>query len=229
LKFTDVVLSRTHAAITLARRIQVFAGADLLTKQPSTSDEPTWQGGLIGTRVLINNAFSAWVRGEGGPMLGDRGWWLTGDAAAQYRVAMVESFFFESALGSAYTRLLPDAPGVPDLWFVEVLADVGLALREKDGKAALWLSFDFRFPVTARPDRDSPDLTSGAFIDPQTRVNVRMGGRAAVNETVDLFVQWSIFDRGDLFDPATTLPVLNRGFDQQQLVFGFILRFGNAR
>jgi hypothetical protein len=207
LRFTDVVLVRTHAAATWGRRVQIFGGGDVLAKQPSTTDESVWQGALLGTRVDFGPTWSGWARAEGGPALVDAGHWLSGDAAVQHRLSLVDELFVETALGGAYTRLFSEDAAAAAPWFVEVLANLGLALRDHAGKAALWIAFDFRFPAAGAPDRDAPDAT-GAFIDPQTRVNFRVGGRGQVTKVVDL------------------LPVLNAGFDQQQLVFGFMLRFG---
>jgi hypothetical protein len=36
----------------------------------------------------------------------------------------------------------------------------------------------------------------------------------------DLFVDIAVVDRGDSTNPATRLPILSGGFDQQQIIFG---------
>ena len=48
-----------------------------------------------------------------------------------------------------------------------------------------------------------------------------------VSKSVDLFAEVSVLDRGDLDAPATTLPILGGGFDQNRFVFGFNRRFGD--
>jgi len=50
-----------------------------------------------------------------------------------------------------------------------------------------------------------------------------------VTKSLDLFVETSILDRGDLEDGRTTLPILSGGFDQKRVLFGFNRRFGVRR
>jgi hypothetical protein len=50
-----------------------------------------------------------------------------------------------------------------------------------------------------------------------------------VSRSLDLFLELSILDRGDLDDATTTLPILGGGFDQNRIVFGFNRRFGARR
>ena len=56
-----------------------------------------------------------------------------------------------------------------------------------------------------------------------------LGALVGVTKALDLFVEISMLDRGDLEDPSTTLPILSGGFDQQRLLFGFNRRFGTRR
>jgi hypothetical protein len=44
-------------------------------------------------------------------------------------------------------------------------------------------------------------------------------------EDWDLFAELVVLDRGDLSHPATTLPILDGGFDQTHLVVGLTRRF----
>lgn len=50
-----------------------------------------------------------------------------------------------------------------------------------------------------------------------------------VSVSVDLFFEWAILDRGDEAAPEPIFPVLTEGFDQQQLIFGFMRRFPRER
>jgi hypothetical protein len=229
LKFTDVVLFRAHGLVAIGRRAEVFAGVDLLPKQPSYTDELVWQSSLLGARYRFCEAWSAYVRGQGGPGLDRDGYWLVGEGAAQYRLDLAEkTLFWENALGATYTQLFPDAADEP-FWQTELLAQSGIAVREKKGIFATWLAFTFQFPLVARPTPRAPDPASGRSLDPQTRVGVAFGMVLGVSRSVDLFVELSVLDRGDHDDPRTTLPILAGGFDQNRIVFGFNRRFGARR
>lgn len=230
LKFTDVVLFRAHGLLALGTRAELFAGIDLLPKQPSYTDELVWQSALLGARYRFSAPWSAYVRALGGPGLARDGYWMLGEAALQYRLDLAEkTLFWESALGATYTQLFPDAPAGGPFWQTELLAQSGIAVREKHGIFAAWLSFTFQFPLVARPAPGSPDPGSGRALDPQTRVGVAFGMLLGVSRSVDLFVEASVLDRGDLDAPATSLPILGGGFDQNRIVFGFNRRFGDRR
>jgi hypothetical protein len=220
LKFTDVVFFRAHGLVAIGKHLELFAGTDLLPKQPSYTDELAWQGALAGARMIVGNA-SVYARGQFGPLLERTGWWSGGEAAAQYRYDLAEqTLWWESTLGGTYTQLFPEHLHPRPLWQTELLAQTGIAVRDKKGLAATWLSFAFHFPLASQP---------AAVLDPQTRVDVYLGIVLGVTRTLDLFMEVSILDRGDFDNPATTLPILAGGFDQHRLVFGFNRRFGERR
>jgi hypothetical protein len=230
LKFTDVVLFRVHGLVSIGKRLELFAGSDVLAKQPSYTNERIWNGALLGTRIRLTDQFSTYVRGQAGPNLGRDGYWVGGDAALQYKRDIAENtLFWESDLGGTYTQLLYKHPTNRPFWLAELMAKTGIAVRDKRGAVATWLTFSFHFPLVGRPELDRPDSRSGGALDPQTRVGVSMGILLGVTKTLDLFLEGSILDRGDLEDPMTTLPILNGGFDQTRLVFGFNRRFGDRR
>ena len=230
LKFTDVVLFRAHGLLALGRRTELFAGVDLLPKQPSYTDERVGQGALLGARYRFPRILSAYARGQGGPGLARDGYWVAGEAAVQSRIDVAEkTLFWESSLGGTYTKLFPDEPVARRFWQAELLASSGIAVREKHGVFAAWLSFTFQFPLVARPTLGSPDPGSGRALDPQTRVGVAIGMVLGVSKSLDMFTELSILDRGDRDAPATMLPILGGGFDQNRIVFGFNRRFGARR
>lgn len=230
LKFTDVVLFRVHGLLALGTRAELFAGVDLLPKQPSYTDELVWQGAMLGVRQLLGRTFSGYARAQLGPGLERDGAWLIGEAAAQAKLHLAEKvLFWESTLGGTYTQLFPDEEARDQLWQAELLAQTGIAIREKRGTFATWLTFSFHFPLIARPRPGDPDPISMRALDPQTRVGVSFGMLAGVTRALDFFVELSILDRGDLEDPRTTLPILAGGFDQNRILFGFNRRFGTRR
>ena len=99
LKFTDMVLLRLHGLISLGGAVELFAGTDVLPKQPSYTDELAWQGALGGARFKLGESFAAWVRASTGPQIAQTGWWASADAAVQYKLALEKILFFETALG----------------------------------------------------------------------------------------------------------------------------------
>lgn len=218
LAFTDLVLLRAHGLISLGGHTELFGGVDLLPKQPSDSSESVFQGALAGIRVRLGDRYAVWARGQGGPQLGGNGHWAEGDIVAQYKRALAaDVLYWESGLGGTFTTLLGGAVGDDPTWLAEVACATGVALREPTGHFGTWLSFGFHFPVAQQ--------SVAGVLDPQTRVNLALGVLVGISKTVDLFIEWSILDRGDGDAPATRLPILGGGFDQRQFVFGFMRRF----
>jgi hypothetical protein len=229
LKFTDVVLFRVHGLLAIGKDGELFAGLDLLAKQPSYTNDLAWQGGLLGARMGFTPKLSGYVRVQGGPGLDRDGYWGMGEVALQSKIHLAEKvLFWDSTLGGTYTQLFPDEPVTKRFWLGELLAETGVAIRERKGFFAMWLTFSFHFPLVGRPEASSPDPDRG-YIDPQTRVGVSLGVLAGVTKSLDFFVEASTHDRGDLEDPRTTLPILSGGFDQGRILFGFNKRFGTRR
>lgn len=231
-KFTDVVLFRLHTLISVGRATEIFGGVDLLPKQPSDTNESKWQTAMLGLRYTINRHYAVYARGQGGPGIDSDGLWVAGEAAVQARMHLAERvLFWESTVGGEYTRLFPDDDA--KVWNAELLAQTGIAIREKHGYFAGWLNFGFHFPLAHAGRVAVPDAMSGMTmlreLDPQTRVGVSLGALIGVTRGLDLFLELSILDRGDLANPTTTLPILEGGFDQRRIVFGFNRRFGSRR
>jgi hypothetical protein len=233
-KFTDVVLFRLHTLIAIEKQTEIFAGVDLLPKQPSETNESKWQTAMLGARYTFNRNAAIYARGQGGPGIDRDGMWVAGEAAVQTRMHLAEkALFWESAVGGEYTKLFPDDDAT--IWTAELLAQTGIALRERHGYFAGWLNFGFHFPLAHQGRMAvpvpgaTPDVTMMQSLDPQTRVGVSLGALIGVTRGLDLFMEISILDRGDLANPTTTLPILEGGFDQRRIVFGFNRRFGSRR
>lgn len=232
-KLTDIVLFRLHMLVAVGKNTEIFGGVDFLPKQPSDTNESTWQTAMLGVRQTINKHLSFYGRGQGGPALERDGMWVAGEAAVQTRMLLAERvLFWESAVGGEYTRLYPKDDSM--MWNAELLVQTGIAVRERHGYFAGWLNFGFHFPLAHRGRMavevpgGTPDVTM-RDLDPQTRVGVSLGALIGVTRGLDLFLELSILDRGDLANPTTTLPILEGGFDQRRIVFGFNRRFGSRR
>lgn len=223
LKFTDVVLFRPRARYTPGERVELFAGTTLLPKQPSVTDELVWQGGQIGALFGLTPRLAAFVQAEGGPLTSSAGWWTGFDAGVQARKSLDEIVVLQGALGGAASLLFFDQDTQEAFWFAEIASHGEILFQVPNGMAAGWIGVDYRVPLAHNPA--DPDPLSGAYLDPQTRVNVSIGGVLAFIPEWDLFAEFAILDRGDVDAPATTLPILVGGFDQRQFVLGLLRRF----
>jgi hypothetical protein len=216
LRFTDVGIFHAGARYSFAQRFEVAAGIDLLAKQPSYLDEPAWGGGNLGFRYSLGRKWALWASGAGGPLLADAGAW--GDAAAglQARTSIDETIRFQASSGVAGTRLfMGEDSGRP--WFTELSTHGEALLRSPRGEVAGWLGVDYRIPL-AHSD-------GNLEIDPQTRLNFQLGFMLGYVGKWDLYAIYAVIDRGEAEDPATTLPILDGGFDQSQIIFSAARRF----
>ncbi|HEU5061416.1 MAG TPA: hypothetical protein VFU21_33050 [Kofleriaceae bacterium] len=216
LRFSDVGIFHAGGRLSFARRFEVAAGIDLLAKQPGYLDEPAFNGGDLGVRFSLGKKWALWARGAGGPLLDDAGGW--GDAAGglQARTSIDETIRFQAAAGVSGTRLfMGEDSGRP--WFTELVSHGEALLRTPRGEVAGWLGIDYRVPL-AHSD-------GNLEIDPQTRLNFQLGFMLGYVGKWDLYAVYAVIDRGDVEDPATTLPVLDGGFDQSQLILGGSRRF----
>ncbi|HLU66397.1 MAG TPA: hypothetical protein VKZ63_08965, partial [Kofleriaceae bacterium] len=218
-RFTDLAVLRANLRHSFARRFEVAGSLDVLAKQPSQLDEPVLQGGSAGLRFALAPGWALWASGSGGPLLGDLGGWGEAGAGLQARTSLHETFRVQASLGGAGTRLfMGEASGRP--WYGEVVGHGEALLRSPRGEMAGWLGVDYRIPVLHGD--------GNLDIDPQVRLGFQIGMMLGYIEGWDLYSIVSIVDRGDLEDPATTVPMLDGGFDQTQIVFGAVRHFDLA-
>lgn len=222
-RFTDVVLFRPRARYTAGDRIELFAGTTLLPKQPSFTDELVWQGGHLGALVGLGGRLAGFAQAAGGALMDGAGWWAGFDAGVQARKSLDEIIVLQGALGGATSLLFFDEDTEEAFWFAELAAHGEILFQAPDQIAAGWLGVDYRVPVAHAPD--APDALSGDYLDPQPRVNFHIGAALTFLDDWDLYAEFAILDRGDIADPATTLPILEGGFDQRHFVFGLLRRF----
>lgn len=217
LRFTDVGLFRPAFRLSFAKRLELSGGVDLLVKRPSYAGEPVFYGGDLGLRVGLAEAWALFVRGAAGPMLAGLGAWAEASAGLQARASIDETIRLQGALGGAVTPLF-QAEG-PAPWFAEVVTHGEVVFRTPRGEVAGWLGADYRVPVAR------VDPAGGIDIDPAVRLGFQLGGTLSYVKSWDLFAVLAVIDRGDAQNPPTTLPILDGGFDQTQLVFGVAHRF----
>jgi hypothetical protein len=221
LRFTDVVLLDMNGRLSLGGKGELFTSTTLLPKQPSRTGELLWQGSSLGGRVGFAERFAASARASVGPALAHSGYWASADVGVEARKSLHETLRFQGLLGGSATALFLE--GSPDrrLGFGEVVAGGEVVLRVPNGAAAVWLGTQFHFPVV----RWASPASARAELEPQTRVDFRVGGVLSYIKDWDLFAELIVNDRGELSEPATRLPILDGGFDQTVLLLGITRRF----
>lgn len=227
IRFTDVVLFRPRVRYTLSNRVELFAGTTLLPKQSSFTDDLVWQGGHVGALIGLGGRLAGFAQAAGGALTNSAGWWTGFDVGVQARKSLDDIVVLQGALGGATSLLFFDEDTEEAFWFAELAAHGEILFQAPNEIAAGWIGVDYRVPVAHAPD--APDALSGGYLDPQPRVNFHLGFVLAFLDDWDLFAELAIVDRGDVADPATTLPILEGGFDQRHFVFGLMRRFQTGR
>jgi hypothetical protein len=98
---------------------------------------------------------------------------------------------------------------------------LGTEAQFGDGDGGGWVAFDYGIPL-ASAGTLAVAAAAPVAIDPSVRLDVQVGGVVRVGNHDDwhLFAYYSWIDRGERGHPETLLPVLDGGFDQQQIVLG---------
>lgn len=223
--FTDAVLLNLDGRYSFGD-VEWFAATSLLPKQPGGSGELVWQSARTGVRWGFADHFASWLGASTGAMLSNAGWWSSADLGLEARGSVHPTIVFSGKLGLTAGGLFPDSRdgGTDPLWHASILTGAEVILRAPD-YFAFWVSTDFHFPIWANPDAP-PEGGAGPFLDPQTRANFRIGAVLSYVSDWDLYAEYTVLDRGEADEAATTLPVLDGGFDQQQLIIGVVKRFG---
>lgn len=221
LAFTDVVLSSINARHAFGKRFEIFFGASFLPKQPSFTDERVWQNAAAGMRAGFGKRYAFHLTGSGGALMGDRGMWGSGGAGLQARKSLHATLMVEGDLGSSWTALFENDRSQPS-WLIEANAGGQLVFHEPHGMMGAWVGTEFHFPVA---DGSVMSDAGAAPYDPQTRVSFEIGGVLSYIDDWDIVAKLSVFDRGDAVNPETTLPILDGGFDQTQIMIGLTRHF----
>jgi hypothetical protein len=205
-----------NAHYSIKGRVELSAGTTLLPKKPEWSEELVWQGAGLGARIGFGKRWAAYLRGAGGPIVDQAGWWYAGAAGVQARKSIHETIVFQGSVGGLGSRLDFDGPG-NKAWLVEIGATGEIIFRTPGNEVAFWLGSQFHFPVGSGPDD---------ALDPETRVSFHLGTVLAYVPKWDIVFEVVINDRGDVMEAGSTLPVLDGGFDQTQVSFSIARRFG---
>lgn len=214
LKFSDLGLFDIGGRWSLFSKLELSATVTLLPKQPSYTDEKPWQsvGGTLRSPLGHHAALS--ISGAGGHLMGHEGMWTRESLGIEWRKPLNELVSF--GVNGGMDGIALTAPSSKTALITELAVSTSALFREPTGHWGGWVGVSYALPV----QHQGADPTTGMGLDPQPRLDFRIGSVLSVVKQWDLYAEFAIVDRGDLSNPATRLPILDGGFDQQQIVLG---------
>lgn len=215
-RFTDLALFGLSGRWSLFSKLELGASVDFLPKQPSTTDEKAWQSVGFHVRSPLGKNVALQVSGGGGHLMSHSGKWMRESLTLEWKKPIDEDWLaFDMQAGVSGLGL--DAPNTSSNAFITELGISTTALfHEPKGHWGGWIGIAYAVPVQASGRNPVTEMV----IDPQPRLNFHMGTVLSLVPKWDLYVDFAVVDRGDLGNPATTLPILDGGFDQTQIIFG---------
>lgn len=219
LRLTDLGLFDISGRWSLFSKLEVSSAVTLVPKQPSYTDEKPWQSVALGLRSPLGKKVAVALTGAGGHLLDHTGMWTREALMFEWRKPIADVLDF-GVSGGMDTITLSDK-GHRNGLFSEVAVATSALFREPSGHWGGWVGVSYALPVMTR----GGDPTTGLDLDPQPRLDLRLGNVLSITKEWDLFAEIAIVDRGDLSNPATRLPILDGGFDQQQVMMGVTRHF----
>ena len=214
LRLTDLGLFDLSGRWSLFSKLEVSGAVTLVPKQPSYTDEKPWQSVSFGLRSPLGRKVAVSMTGAGGHLLNHTGMWTREALMIEWRKPIAQVLDF-GVTGGVDAFTLSDK-GKPGGMFGEVVLATSALFREPSGHWGGWVGVAYALPVLSR----GADPTTGMDLDPQPRLDLRLGNVLSITKEWDLFAEIAIVDRGDLSNPQTRLPILDGGFDQQQVMIG---------
>jgi hypothetical protein len=196
---------------------------ELLPKQPSYTDEKPFQSASLGIRTPLGKRAAVGIAGAGGHLIDHSGMWLQQALVVEWRKEIAEVVHFDLGLGASNIALT--APGADSAFLTEGTIAFRAVAHAPNNVWGGWLGFSYALPVLS----NGQDPTTGMELDPQPRLDFRVGNVVAVTKQWDLVAELAVVDRGDLSDAQTRLPIMNGGFDQIQVIFGVTRHFEGRR
>lgn len=226
LKFTDLALFGLSGRWSLFTKLELSASVELLPKQPSFTDEKAWQSIGFALRSPLGKQVALALAGGGGHLMSHTGSWMRQALTVEWKKPIhdeVLAFDVEAGVGGLGLR----DPGTTKstAFLTEVSVRTTALFREPRGHWGAWVGLGYAVPVQS----SGRDPTTELAIDPQPRLDFRIGTVLALVKKWDIYVDFAILDRGDRANPATQLPILDGGFDQKQIVFGVTRHFEGKR
>lgn len=224
-KLTDLALLRLRARRAFGKTLELFAAGEFLAKAPSAFDASIWQEAELGVRVPFAKHFAFELGGSTGPTLAHSGYWWQPNPRLLFKASAGSFLRFALDLGDSFTALeLNDSRPKP-IWLDEVA--LGTEAQFGDEHGAFWARADYFVPLASSGQITGPSPAYSGKFAPQVRINLQVGAVLSIESTGwDAYAMYAFIDRGELDKPLTTLPILDGGFDQQQLTIGVVHRFG---
>ncbi len=214
-KMTDLALFDVTARASLGSELELGLGMSVLAKEITGTDESVFQGGFASLRVGLAKWAAIDLGSSARPLIADQGWILNPAAALVFRGDAHRFLRFTGGVAGVWNNLFINDQDRLSFGEVGVHGEIVFPI---ENNFAAWAGSDYRVPLSGK--------SSGAMeLDPQPRLGVRAGCAFTFVPQWNLFAEYSIIDRGDLQRPATTLPVIDGGFDQRQLIIGVSRRF----
>jgi hypothetical protein len=217
LKFTDLGLFGLSGRWSLFTMLELSASVELLAKQPSQTSEKPWQSVGASLRSPIGRHIALALSGGGGHLLSHQGMWTAEALTLEWKKPIHDDFLAFDVQAGVHGLGLASPKTTKSTAFLTELAVRTTALfHDRKGRWGAWLGIGYAVPL----QHSGKDPTTELAIDPQPRLDFRMGTVLAAVRKWDIYVDFAIVDRGDRGNPATQLPVLDGGFDQKQIIFG---------
>lgn len=229
--FTDVAMFHPYLRISVHDDVEISAEGSILAKQ-TQGENSVVQSGTMGLIYGIGSHYAAYAKGSSGSLYDRKGNFLGGSVGMMARKKIEDFLMFEGDVSGGMLELSSESLGHNSkVDLAEVSAGgkiVGMTPGNFHYGAGGWIGARFSFPVLQRGDLDTMSMSSSASMDIQPSLDVTLGGVVRMREW-DLWMSYSIIDRGDASKPETTLPILGGGFDQTQTTVGVTRRFGHAK
>ncbi len=226
LKFGDVALFRPSARRAFGEKVELSFGTTLLAKEPTAMQDWAWQSASLGVTFEPVSGYAVILAGSGGPLLDGLGsvWSAAGGLAAKWSLDRHTRVLL--SISDLFTALDEVGRMAAHAWLNEVV--FGGEAQIGENNAAAWVSVNYAIPVAKAGD--VPNSPTPVALEPTVRMDLQVGGvlRGGKRDDWDLFAYYSWIDRGEMGRPGTLLPVLDGGFDQQQIVLGVGHRFAPA-
>lgn len=226
LRFGDLALFRPSVRRAFGDQLELSLGTSLLAKQPSTGGDWLWQGASLGALLEPWAGYAVSLDLGAGPQLGGDGsvWTATPSLAGKWSLDHEARLLL--SLANRFTALDEGGELRPRAWLDELALGAEAQLGDHHGGG--WIGLDYGVPLAHGGQLRS--ASASIDLDPSVRIDVQVGGvlRVGRHDDWDLFAYYAWIDRGESVRPATLLPVLDGGFDQQQLVIGVSHRFAPA-
>jgi hypothetical protein len=217
LKFSDLALFGIAGRWSLFTKLEIAASVDLLPKQPSFTEEKPWQSVGVSVRSPLGKHVAIALSGGGGHLLQHQGMWMGESLTIEWKKPIDDDFLaFDVQAGVNGLGLSSKHTTQSTAYLTEVSMRTTALFHEPRGHWGAWVGIGYAVPVQS----SGRDPTTELAIDPQPRLDFRIGSVLSLVPKWDIYFDFAVLDRGDQTNPATRLPILDGGFDQKQIIFG---------